>query len=75
MSMVVVSVRIPRELKLKAKAYGINISEILRKALEEEIRKRELEEIKDLLRKFRSGMQGVRKEDIVTTIRELREEK
>ncbi len=75
MSMVVVSVRIPKELKMKAKNYGIKISEILRRALEEEIRKRELEEIQDLLDKFKKGMENVSKEDIISVIKESREER
>jgi len=75
MSMVVVSVRIPKELKMKAKNYGIKISEILRRALEEEIRKRELEEIQDLLDKFKKGMENVSKEDIISAIKESREER
>lgn len=74
-SMVVVSVRIPKELKIKAKSYGIKISEILRKALEEEIRKRELEEIQYLLDKFKKGMRSVSKGDIISAIRESREER
>ncbi len=75
MSMVVVSVRIPRELKMKAKSYGIKISEVLRRALEEEIRRLEMEEIRTLLNRFKEGMKEISREDIVSVIRESREER
>lgn len=75
MSMVVVSVRIPKKLKAKAKNYGINISEVLRRALEEEIRRIELKKIDALLREFKKGMGNVRKEYIVRAIRESREKR
>ena len=75
MSMVVVSVRIPAELKIKAKSYGIKISEVLRRALEEEIRKAEVKEIKVLLNRFKEGMKKVGKDDIISVVRESREER
>jgi len=75
MSMVVVSARIPKELKMKVKKYGINISEILRKALGEEIRRRELDEIKALLREFKEGVRNVSKEEIIGVIREPHKER
>ncbi len=75
MSMVVVSARIPKELKEKAKVYGIDISEVLRRALEKEIRKRELKEIDELLNKLRRELHGITTEEIVRVIRESREER
>jgi len=42
---VTVSVRIPKRLRDEAKRYGINISEVARRALEEEVKKRQLEEV------------------------------
>jgi antitoxin CcdA len=68
MSYVTVSTKVKKEIVEKAKEYGLNISETLRKALEEEVRKIEwviakMEEIskkaklekeaKDLIREFR----------------------
>jgi len=73
--MVVVSARIPKELKEKAKVYGIDISEVLRRALEKEIRKRELKEIDELLNKLRRELHGITTEEIVRVIRESREER
>ncbi|MDT7892498.1 MAG: type II toxin-antitoxin system CcdA family antitoxin [Thermoproteota archaeon] len=43
MSYVTVSTKVKKELVEKAKEYGLNISETLRKALEEEVRKKEIE--------------------------------
>ena len=37
---VVISVRIPRRLKEECKSLGVNISEVVRRALEEEVRRR-----------------------------------
>ncbi|MGQ4891219.1 MAG: type II toxin-antitoxin system CcdA family antitoxin [Candidatus Njordarchaeia archaeon] len=41
----VISVRVPKELKDKARKYNINISRIVRESLEKEIKKRETMEI------------------------------
>lgn len=40
---VTVSARVSREVWEKAKRYGINVSEVVRKALEREVRRREVE--------------------------------
>lgn len=37
------SARVSREVWAKAKRYGVNVSEVVRRALEEEVRRRELE--------------------------------
>lgn len=43
MSYVTVSTKVKNQIVEKAKEYGLNISETLRKALEEEVRKKEIE--------------------------------
>jgi post-segregation antitoxin (ccd killing protein) len=43
MSYVTVSTKVRRSLLEKARKHGINVSEVLRRALEEEVRKREAE--------------------------------
>ena len=70
---VTISVKIPIEVKEKLEKYGIKPSELLKRAIYEELRRREAEELerevselKDLLNKF-SG------EFIVRSIREDRE--
>ncbi len=51
MEYVTVSARIRRDLYDKLKRYGIVISDVIRRALEDEVKKREEEEIMDALRK------------------------
>jgi post-segregation antitoxin (ccd killing protein) len=43
MGYVTVSTKVRRSLVEKARRYGINLSELMRKAIEEEIRKKEVE--------------------------------
>jgi len=47
---VTVSTKVRREVLEKARRYGINVSEVLRKALEEEVMRRENEELIKLLK-------------------------
>ena len=70
---VTISVKVPIEVKEKLEKYGIKPSELLKRAIYEELRRREAEELereiselKDLLNKF-SG------EFVVRSIREDRE--
>ncbi|ABM81323.1 type II toxin-antitoxin system CcdA family antitoxin [Hyperthermus butylicus] len=75
MGSVVVSARISRELYEKAKRYGINISEVVRKALEEEVKRREDAELRRLLGEARRILEGIPPEEIVRLVRESREER
>jgi len=43
MSYVTVSTKVKRSLLEKARKYGVNVSEVLRRALEEEVRRKEVE--------------------------------
>ena len=43
---VLITARIPKELKEELKKYGINISQVVRKALEEAVYKKKLEELR-----------------------------
>ncbi len=71
--MVVVSARVEEELKRRAEELGINISAIVRRALEEEVRRREIERfIQQLRRRMEKGPEmpeGV----ICEVIREMRD--
>ena len=49
---VTISVRIPKELKEEIKKYGINISHVMRKALEEELGKKKIEEAKEAAKRL-----------------------
>jgi len=74
-SWVTVSTKVRKELLEKAKEYGINVSEVLRKALEEEVRKREEEEARKAAEKLAKELKasGITVEDVVRSIREDRD--
>ena len=71
----VISVRIRKELKEKAEKLGINIREVVEKALEEAIREKEREEVMEVARKIRELMKDVSEDEWVTLIREERYER
>jgi len=70
-----VSVRIPRELKEEAKRYGINISEVARRALEKEVKRRKLEEAMAAARRIGEILSKIPEEEMVKWLREAREER
>ena len=72
---VTVSVRIPRELKEEAKRYGINISEVARRALEKEVKRRKLEEAMTAARRIGEILSKIPEEEMVKWLREAREER
>ena len=41
-----ITVRVPRKLKEELARYGVNVSKVIRRSLEEEVRKRKREELK-----------------------------
>lgn len=73
MTWVTVSTKVRKEVVEKAKRYGINISEFLRKALEEEVRKREEEELRKGLRELAQALRKLGPDEIVRSIREDRD--
>lgn len=74
MSTVVLSVRVRRELKEEAERLGINIREVVERALEEEIRRRKVELFKEILEKALDSME-VSVEEWVRVIKESRFER
>ena len=70
-----VSVKVPAEIKQKLKKYGIKPSKLLRKTLEQEIRKREIEEIKTEIQDLGDALDRIDMADVVATIREDREKR
>jgi len=70
-----VSIKVPAEIKQKLKKYGIKPSKLLRKTLEQEIRKREIEEIKTEIQNLGDALDRIDMADIVATIREDREQR
>jgi post-segregation antitoxin (ccd killing protein) len=71
-SWVTVSTKVKKEILEKARKYNINISEVLRKALEQEIARREEEEARKSTEKISKELR-LSEEEIARLIREDRE--
>ena len=69
---VTISVRIPRELKEKIDRYGVRVSEVVRKALEEEVRRREFEEAVKAAEELGELFSKIPDGEIVRVIKEYR---
>ncbi|MCW4047985.1 MAG: CopG family transcriptional regulator [Candidatus Bathyarchaeota archaeon] len=67
-----VSTKIPRELKEKMKQLKIKPAKLLRKAIEDEIKRREAEELKEMIDKLKPALDKVSIEQVVASIREDR---
>ena len=70
-----VVVRVDDGLKRKIKAYNVNISEVVRSALKEEVQKRETRELVSSLERAKKALSKVPDEEIVKAIRETRDER
>lgn len=75
MSYVTVSARIRRELYEKLKRYGVVVSDVIKRALEEEVMRREEEEVMKALRRAQEILMKIPPEEIVNVIRGIREER
>ena len=75
MSSVIVSVRVPKELREELKKYGVNVSQIVRKALEEEVKRRRIEELKEAAGRLGELFANIQDEAIVEAIRRMRDER
>ena len=75
MGYVTVSARIRRELYEKLKKYSVNVSDVIRRALEEEVRRREEEEVAKMLDKAQEILARIPSEELVEAIRAGREER
>ena len=73
MGYVTVSAKIPRRLKEELDRYGIRPGPVIRRALEEEVRRRMLEEIGKKAQELRRRVSHISDEEIVRIIREDRE--
>jgi len=72
MNYVTVSAKIRRELHKKLKKYRVKISEVIRRALEEEVRRREEEELKSVLEKMKDILRKIPDNEIVEVVRSCR---
>ena len=70
---VTISAKVPRELREEAERLGIRISEFLRKALEEEVKKKKIEVLKEELNTISAILNKIDVNRIVKHIREDRE--
>ncbi|RLE75998.1 MAG: hypothetical protein DRJ44_04860 [Thermoprotei archaeon] len=73
METVTVSAKVRKDLWIKLKKYKVNISKVIRRALEEEVKKREEEELRRELVKASNILKRIPTERIVGHIREMRE--
>lgn len=71
----VVTVRVNKSLKKRARKYNIDISKTVRAALEDEIRKREEEELTKALSEIKTILQKIPDEEIVKAVRESRDQR
>ena len=68
-----VSVRVDKETKELINKLGINVSETVRKALQEEIRRRREEELAEGLKEAKLILAKVSDQDIIKAVRESRD--
>lgn len=73
MGYVTVSAKIPRRLKELLDKYGIKPGPIIRRALEEEVKKRVLAELEEKAREISGRLSHISDEEVVSLIREDRE--
>ena len=71
----IVTVRVKKSLKEKARKYKIDVSKTVRAALEDEIKKREEEELSQALSDIKTILQKIPDEEIVKAIRESRDQR
>jgi len=72
MKWITVSTKVRRELLEKAREHGINISEVLRRALEEEVKRKEEEEARRAANKVAESIH-LSPEEVARIIREARD--
>jgi antitoxin CcdA len=68
-----VVVRVDPELKRKAKVYNVNISEVVRSALRDEVQRREREALISALERAKKALSKVPDEEMIKAIRETRD--
>ena len=69
-----ISVRVPKKLKEEIERYKIKVSELVRKFLEEEIRKRKRRELENYAEELGEFFSKLSREEVVRRIRETRRE-
>ncbi|MEM2180357.1 MAG: CopG family transcriptional regulator [Nitrososphaeria archaeon] len=72
---VTVSVKVSVELREKMKKYGIKPSDVLKKAIEESIKKEEIKRLKKEVDSIKQILDKISEEDIIRSVREDREQR
>jgi post-segregation antitoxin (ccd killing protein) len=72
---VTASTKVRREILEKAKEYNINVSEVLRKALEEEVRKKEEEQARILLDLASKEAVKINTDEVIGELKKWRKER
>jgi post-segregation antitoxin (ccd killing protein) len=70
-----ITVRIPKELKEEIKKYHVNINDVVRRALEEEVRKKKLENAREAAKRVGELFSKLPEEEFVEWIKMVRREK
>jgi antitoxin CcdA len=71
----VVTVRVKKSVKEKVRKYKINVSKTVRAALEDEIKKREEEELVQAISGMKAILQKIPDEEILRAVRESRDQR
>ncbi len=71
----ILTVRVDKTLKGKIKKYKLSVSKITRQALEEEIKKREKQELTDAIVEMKTLLEKIPDEEIIKAIRESRDQR
>ncbi len=71
----VVTVRLGRTLKQRIRKYGISVSKTVREALEEEVKRREMEELAKAIGEMKNLLGKIPDNEIVKAIRESRDQR
>ena len=69
---VTISTKVPKKLKEDAEKLDIKLSEFLRKALEEEVRRRKIIRLENELKKIKDALDKISIHDFIRLIREDR---
>ena len=71
----VLTIRVDKSLKEKVRKYNISASKIARRALEEEIKRREIQELTEAVIDMKTLLEKIPDEEIIKAIRESRDQR
>jgi len=71
----ILTVRVDKALKRKIKKYNLSVSKITRQAIEEEIKKRERQELTSAIMEMKTLLEKIPDQEIVKAIRDSRDQR